>query len=117
MNLSGKISARHTRLSMRNTAERVKKFFLHLEAQLAQVQERMTWQPIDTAPKDGTRVLLWDGRCVTCGGFDALLDENFPGKEWQGMARYWGSSSYFILSIRPTHWMQMPEPPEADHAG
>lgn len=67
----------------------------------------MDWQPIDTAPKDGTRILL-------------LID----GMAIEGTLPI-GSSKYLDLAITsqhgcgccatnddwPTHWMPLPQPP------
>ncbi len=72
----------------------------------------MTWQPIETAPRDGRPVSLriehrWarysadpvaDGWVVEVVG--RWIDHNRGGWTWHG------------LSGRPTHWMPLPEPPE-----
>jgi hypothetical protein len=58
------------------------------------------WQPIETAPKDGTRVLV--------------ADEDV----WMAVARFWPCNMYWIEDAAsgmklndPTHWMQLPGPP------
>ena len=58
------------------------------------------WQPIETAPKDGTRVLVCDTDV------------------WIACARYWPCNSYWIEDAasglklnEPTHWMPAPPPP------
>lgn len=50
------------------------------------------WQPIETAPKDGTEVLMWS--------------------ETMGMA-VWPSTAKWD---HVTHWMPLPQPPQADKA-
>ena len=76
----------------------------------------MTWQPIETAPKDGTVVDLWirakdhefraedmrwDSDRITGeigwidDGTDAILHRAYGGVE-----------------MAPTHWMPLPEPPK-----
>ena len=61
------------------------------------------WQPIETAPTDGTAVLLypylddWANAYVVYGY--ATLDG-----EW--------FSEVGRLTFEPTHWMPLPEPPE-----
>lgn len=69
------------------------------------------WQPIDTAPKDGTSVLVSDGRAS--GGFMNVvayeLDDRGP---W-----VWHTNdgiSYHAEAF--THWMPLPAPPEAARA-
>lgn len=56
----------------------------------------MTWQPIETAPMDGTRVLLAtpSGR-IADGSFHARYD-------------IW---AWPYVMVNPTHWMPLPEPP------
>lgn len=57
------------------------------------------WQPIDTAPKDGSDVLLYADFCYT-----AFWDGSFRG--WVDNAR--GS----LWPIPATHWMPLPEAPK-----
>lgn len=59
------------------------------------------WQPIETAPKDGKLVLLWE-------------PEYYQGKGGHELGLYrdgkWRSLRAFILN--PSHWMPLPEPPK-----
>lgn len=57
----------------------------------------MTWQPIDTVPKNGTNVILWDGAYYIVlaqwfsifGGYWSYqgidMDNDFPFKYWMPM--------------------------------
>jgi hypothetical protein len=61
----------------------------------------MLWQPIETAPKDGTRVLIADSNV------------------WMAVATFWPCNMYWtddtISGLKlnsPTHWMPLPEPPK-----
>jgi hypothetical protein len=68
----------------------------------------MSWQPIETAPKNGTVILVY---------------RNLDGRQQMGTA-YWGapfSASGWITKgtagntdmglLAPTHWMPLPAPP------
>lgn len=73
------------------------------------------WQPIETAPKDGTAILvrfkhlnfkyaktdeerdLWHEICVA-----KWIDHNDGGWTWYGICG------------QATHWMPLPDPPKAD---
>lgn len=81
----------------------------------------MSWQPIKTAPKDGTEVLLWC-RCawrdatgfVDKGSF--RMDANAsPGDSAEWLKDDYDDYSCGMAStpLNPTHWMPLPEPPEA----
>lgn len=70
------------------------------------------WQPIATAPRDGTRVLLcWNGH-VVCGHWDYDRYAAQPRP-------YWHTDYESIYGRRmtrntpPTHWQPLPEPPES----
>lgn len=57
------------------------------------------WQPIDTAPKDGRRVLVafdWTGH-VSWAHYDSRGDD-----EWKVCG---------VVGGQPTHWMPLPAPP------
>ena len=64
------------------------------------------WQDIETAPKDGTMVLgarqclnkTWDMTCVFYFAED-------------GEGAWWDNNADYICT--PTHWMPLPEPPNA----
>jgi hypothetical protein len=52
------------------------------------------WQSIDTAPKDGTKVLTWHPSC------GIIINSRHP-KQW------WHSRPH----EQPHYWMPLPEPP------
>lgn len=68
------------------------------------------WQPIKTAPKDGTIILLTGGQETLAGYWE---QEHAPaaliGRGWQV---YWHPTAK-VPDRRPTHWMPLPAPPEA----
>ena len=72
-----------------------------------------TWQPIETAPRDGTRIRLGnelDASSMRLNAICPIMGE-FDGREW-------GVSAFFVipggrygsLTDQPTHWMPAPEP-------
>jgi hypothetical protein len=65
------------------------------------------WQPIETAPKDGSNVLLspaFERERVTVGSWD-LDDVGEGGQCWRCLE--------LSERLEPTHWMPLPSPPEA----
>ena len=63
------------------------------------------WLPIESAPKDGTDILLWFGHSV---GWISLC------KWYQKKNRGWCwvcSYDHKAHLWEPTHWMPLPEPP------
>jgi hypothetical protein len=71
----------------------------------------MNWQPIETAPKDGTRVLIygyWDGE---------LSDLDEEPEVWKArfsLGTWWVDSDQYYVArvVNPTHWMPLPKPPK-----
>ena len=63
------------------------------------------WQPIETAPKDGTRILLYGYECETQWNVCYWVTEEEQGYTgWYG----WDWPAYEV----PSHWMPLPEPPK-----
>lgn len=90
-------------------------------ARLAAEVERRQWQPIETAPKDGTAVWVSvDGQpCI--GYWDP--DDAFSQPKWfvKSSFRRRGDGDLsltdsvfgtYAFGVEPTHWMPLPEPPE-----
>jgi hypothetical protein len=80
-------------------SDRVPKRVEHISAIAESAKER--WLPIATAPKDGTRVLLFNPdeppyQCVGC-----WLNNTTGGG--------WVSSEW---DVEPSHWQPLPPPPE-----
>ena len=69
------------------------------------ILEIIRWRPIETAPKDGTQVLLArsDG-IVGCGRWEDVRGVYLWVGEW--------SSDTKDVGLKPTRWMPLPEPPE-----
>ena len=64
----------------------------------------LDWQPIETAPKDGSRIVVWVGR------YGAVIARWL--RETAGTPCWWGQVSQGV-AVQPTHWMPLPAPPEA----
>ena len=70
----------------------------------------MTWQPIDTAPKDSTRILVVYRRCV--------FTDDTRNKRVVREAYCFGGPWRLVTGYeleggeQPTHWMPLPEPPK-----
>lgn len=61
------------------------------------------WQPIETAPKDGTEILV--GADVACWGWRIEL------VYWVSKEGQWWTDSRG-LHYSPTHWRHLPKPPK-----
>lgn len=70
------------------------------------------WQKIETAPKDGTLVLLW-GRYWSDeqGWMSTAINGRWRHERWEVYC------NSFPFGIRPTHWMPLPPPPPSPAAG
>ena len=73
------------------------------------------WEPIETAPKDGTLIIV--GREGLSGVWVARYVEQYqsgyvPDNPWFGMLLNTNHISPPYHSSIPTHWMPMPEPPK-----
>jgi hypothetical protein len=71
----------------------------------------MTWQPIETAPKDGTSVLvygIWEGELNAQDDECDVWKAHFFWDQWCVD----GGEYYSQHVVDPTHWMPLPEPPK-----
>ncbi len=67
--------------------------------------KRDQWQPIETAPKDGTGVLL----CISIGdGHHVQYTGSYHDGHWW-VTNFSGGDEYWYT---PTDWMPLPEPPQ-----
>ena len=80
----------------------------------------MDWQPIETAPKDGTWMLVacrWirdpeeEGLGDWCRIVRWAADERYKGFPWATMDPEGIAFGGTIKEGVPTHWMPLPEPP------
>lgn len=75
---------------------------------------RMEWQPIETAPKDGTLVLFWS----PLGGVFAAQSTAPPSRdELRAINKmiYDFDGSWANAGHAASHWMPLPPPPLVDH--
>lgn len=70
----------------------------------------MDWRPIETAPTDGTLVIIW--------GEDfehPLLAAHSDGEHHLHGRFYWvtGNPAHWcdLYAMEPSHWMPLPDPP------
>jgi hypothetical protein len=80
----------------------------------------MEWQPIETAPKDGTWVLCYglahDEDASEPRIFTAVWTNWRNGKK---LKNWWWQFAWFdggyYGECEPTHWMPIPAPPQVSH--
>ena len=73
----------------------------------------MNWEPIKTAPKDGTMIDAWSPE----------LSERLTDVKWSTVGRHdykdypsqwvvWTGEEWEDVSVELTHWVLLPEPPK-----
>ena len=74
----------------------------------AQAQDVVGWQPIETAPKDGSEILaLWKRSQIQSNGYGVVWFEDGSWREFD----------YECLVSDPTHWMPLPAAPAKQEGG
>lgn len=80
----------------------------------------MEWQPIETAPRDGTPVLLWPPHPWSSNWRTSTPSQKMHAwvGQWMDMAKGWVASpceatEYEPETQNPTLWQPLPEPPES----
>lgn len=98
-------------------------------AQMTRETAMSEWQPIETAPRDGTEfqaripgygdnnLIAWRGGLLDqegqdCGGWCYMGTGNPPDCWTDGIC--WMLNDEMEQSVEPTHWMPLPEPPKDD---
>jgi len=71
------------------------------------------WQPIETAPKDGSSILFsaagW--KRAWAGYYLSLKTAQFAG-DVERFGEGWKRDNYCDVQCNPTHWQPLPAPPE-----
>jgi len=86
-----------------------------IEQAAAAWNQRSTWQPIETEPRDGTKVLAWDGSEMQIGWTITIHHE--PGVRLKPGAQnphtFWvyTDEELHYYDFEPTHWQPLPSPP------
>lgn len=92
---------------------------LHEAADALEAAREDGWQPMETAPKDGTRVLLW------IEWSDVPVVGEFSHDRWWADTEHYevscgaycyGGSVSSDKNMKPTHWHPLPPPPAIDQA-
>lgn len=77
----------------------------------------MSWQPIETAPKDRTILLYWPERTLGSVLYHQMTSTGIWERDQHSKNRrpFWFTANlphYNTLRLhRPTHWMPLPPPP------
>lgn len=73
------------------------------------------WQPISTAPRDGTHVDLWMEICASLRSFGMSDSFRVPDCWWSKKGtwdHYFGNGIRSLQSDYITHWLPLPAPPD-----
>lgn len=72
----------------------------------------MNWQPIETAPKDGTKIMVY------CPKFGVSAPAHWVTQQFHKKPKpYWSHFGEYLMGIQairddqPTHWKPLPDPP------
>jgi hypothetical protein len=79
----------------------------------------MEWMPIETAPKDGTAILLaTDSGGVWIGKYMPVYQSGFaPRNPWFSLMLNHDYHGGLRGAFLPTHWMPLPPPPRSQVQG
>lgn len=72
------------------------------------------WQPIETAPKDGTWIISWNGDEVAPASWGDNSEYQRGEVGWCYGSPWYGGTLYDginIMKTQPTHWMPLPDAP------
>lgn len=98
------------------TASRSWSQFAQLEGRLRELLAAQEWQPIESAPRDGTRILIWPKLMQPRAALNFV-------REKRAVIGYWhtpGNSEkpgMWIGAGSPTHWRRLPPPPKTEDDG
>jgi len=92
---------RFDELSQKTTLFEVRVFY-HFPPTAEQIANETAWRPIETAPKDGSFILLATPKGRIADGFWSLV---------------YGVWSWPYVMVEPTHWMPLPTPPKRSMEG
>jgi hypothetical protein len=102
------------------TAEGAREVTLSGDVLVDEIRKPMTWQPIETAPKDGTHILLFDPEADYDSSWNDYEGRYLPRiavAHWKPYPNGYGGWKGYYSGIdaieNPTHWMPLPEPPGA----
>lgn len=75
----------------------------------------MDWQPIETAPKDGTAVIVYGGNDEANGKLQVGQGfwDSYVCMVSGTMMRWCWENGAVPCDPQPTHWMPLPKPPRA----
>lgn len=77
----------------------------------AKVREAQQWQPIETAPKDGTAILIGNERGAWIAKYEPVHPSGYrPANPWFSLMLNHDHLRK-VRPHRPTHWMPLPAPP------
>lgn len=76
-----------------------------MQAAQQQSPRLVEWKPIESAPKDGTWIVLTDGEKVSPGFWHGTYFGRDP--DW---ITYTHRSDAELVPFKPTHWMNLPQP-------
>ena len=100
-----------TEKAAQSTVKKVEGDPLQVMAQPLYAAPQPAWQPIETAPKDGTAVLLANDCGVWIGKYVPVYQSGFaPAIPWFSLML--NHDHVGNKSCAPTHWMPIPEMPK-----
>lgn len=91
-----------------------------MSAELEELKAQQAWQPIETAPRDGSRIILHsylgvgEGYFVTRG---EMLVEHYAEADQIGGEYFWPKGWYGSDDEEfkyPTKWQPLPQPPKTE---
>lgn len=76
---------------------------------LAERERCQEWKPIDTAPKDGSKILAFAQGSYHRDHYYGVAQWAFADPDFPSTVDGW----FWEYAIRPTHWQPLPQPPGA----